>query len=29
MWGHVNDAERVFLIRALWFARRLIHHPQL
>lgn len=22
MWGHVNDAERVFLFRALWFARR-------
>lgn len=21
MWGHVNDAERVFLYRALWFAR--------
>ena len=21
MWGHVNDAERVFLMRALWFAR--------
>jgi hypothetical protein len=21
MWGHVNDAERVFLFRALWFAR--------
>ena len=23
MWGHVNDAERVFLSRALWFARKL------
>jgi DinB superfamily len=23
MWGHVNDAERIFLFRALWFARRL------
>ncbi|MGZ4872222.1 MAG: DinB family protein [Candidatus Angelobacter sp.] len=23
MWGHVNDTERVFLFRALWFARRL------
>ncbi|HEY2170620.1 MAG TPA: DinB family protein [Candidatus Angelobacter sp.] len=22
MWGHVNDTERVFLIRALWFARK-------
>ena len=22
MWGHVNDAERVFLMRALWFARK-------
>lgn len=21
MWGHVNDAERVFVFRALWFAR--------
>lgn len=21
MWGHVNDTERVFLFRALWFAR--------
>jgi hypothetical protein len=21
MWGHVNDAERLFLLRALWFAR--------
>ena len=21
LWGHVNDAERVFLFRALWFAR--------
>jgi hypothetical protein len=21
MWGHVNDTERVFLMRALWFAR--------
>ncbi len=21
MWGHVNDAERIFLMRALWFAR--------
>jgi hypothetical protein len=21
IWGHVNDAERVFLFRALWFAR--------
>src|SRR6476646_7497995 len=21
MWGHVNDAERLFLSRALWFAR--------
>ncbi|HEX4605080.1 MAG TPA: DinB family protein, partial [Candidatus Angelobacter sp.] len=21
MWNHVNDAERVFLFRALWFAR--------
>jgi hypothetical protein len=21
MWNHVNDAERVFLLRALWFAR--------
>src|SRR5882724_4842224 len=21
MWGHVNDAERLFLFRALWFAR--------
>jgi hypothetical protein len=23
MWGHVNDAERIFLFRALWFARGL------
>lgn len=23
MWGHVNDTERVFLFRALWFARNL------
>ena len=23
MWGHVNDTERVFLMRALWFARKL------
>lgn len=23
MWGHVNDAERVFLFRGLWFARKL------
>jgi hypothetical protein len=23
VWGHVNDAERVFLSRALWFARKL------
>ncbi|HXA85928.1 MAG TPA: DinB family protein [Candidatus Dormibacteraeota bacterium] len=23
MWGHVNDTERVFLLRALWFARNL------
>ena len=23
MWNHVNDAERVFLFRALWFARSL------
>jgi len=23
MWNHVNDAERVFLFRALWFARGL------
>jgi len=23
MWGHVNDTERVFLFRGLWFARRL------
>jgi len=23
MWGHVNDAERVFVSRALWFARKL------
>jgi hypothetical protein len=23
MWGHVNDAERIFLSRALWFARGL------
>ena len=22
MWGHVNDTERVFVMRALWFARR-------
>jgi DinB superfamily len=22
MWGHVNDTERVFLMRALWFARK-------
>ena len=21
MWNHVNDAERVFVFRALWFAR--------
>jgi hypothetical protein len=21
LWGHVNDAERVFMIRAFWFAR--------
>jgi hypothetical protein len=21
LWGHVNDAERVFMMRALWFAR--------
>jgi hypothetical protein len=21
MWGHVNDAERLFLFRAVWFAR--------
>ena len=21
MWGHVNDAERIFVHRALWFAR--------
>lgn len=21
MWGHVNDAERLFVFRALWFAR--------
>src|SRR5689334_1883929 len=21
LWGHVNDAERVFVHRALWFAR--------
>src|SRR6478672_2480548 len=21
LWGHVNDAERLFLFRALWFAR--------
>lgn len=21
LWGHVNDAERIFLMRALWFAR--------
>lgn len=21
MWNHVNDAERVFVLRALWFAR--------
>jgi DinB family protein len=21
LWGHVNDTERVFLMRALWFAR--------
>jgi hypothetical protein len=21
MWGHVNDTERVFVLRALWFAR--------
>ena len=21
LWGHVNDAERVFVYRALWFAR--------
>jgi hypothetical protein len=23
MWGHVNDTERVFLSRALWFARKM------
>ncbi|HKF21478.1 MAG TPA: DinB family protein [Candidatus Angelobacter sp.] len=23
VWGHVNDAERVFLSRALWFARKM------
>jgi hypothetical protein len=23
MWNHVNDAERIFLFRALWFARSL------
>jgi hypothetical protein len=23
VWGHVNDTERVFLFRALWFARNL------
>src|SRR5215471_17643889 len=23
MWGHVNDAERVFLFRGLWFARKM------
>ncbi|HWF02531.1 MAG TPA: DinB family protein [Candidatus Angelobacter sp.] len=23
MWNHVNDAERIFLFRALWFARNL------
>jgi DinB superfamily len=23
MWGHVNDTERVFVFRALWFARGL------
>src|ERR1051325_6737597 len=23
MWNHVNDAERVFVSRALWFARQL------
>jgi hypothetical protein len=23
MWNHVNDAERIFLFRALWFARGL------
>jgi hypothetical protein len=23
VWGHVNDTERVFLSRALWFARKL------
>ncbi len=23
MWGHVNDAERVFASRALWFARQM------
>jgi hypothetical protein len=23
MWNHVNDAERIFLFRALWFARAL------
>ncbi len=22
MWGHVNDTERVFVMRALWFARK-------
>jgi len=22
-WGHVNDAERVFLFRGLWFARKM------
>lgn len=26
MWGHVNDTERVFLMRALWFARN-FHTP--
>ncbi|HKV94935.1 MAG TPA: DinB family protein [Candidatus Angelobacter sp.] len=23
MWNHVNDAERIFVFRALWFARKL------
>ncbi|MBZ5507925.1 MAG: DinB family protein [Acidobacteriia bacterium] len=27
MWNHVNDAERVFLFRALWFARE--HNSEL
>jgi hypothetical protein len=22
LWGHVNDTERVFVMRALWFARK-------